>query len=406
MPSLSGKNVVMGVTAGIAAYKSLAVVSGLKKLGAEIDVIMTENACNFVSPLSFQTLSGRPVTVDMFKEPAFWEVEHIALARKADVFLVAPATANFIGKYANGIADDMLTTTVLATKASVALAPAMNTAMWEHIAVQENISKLKQRGALFIGPASGMLACGEVGAGRMESPEEIIKFVSDKLLYKEDLKNINIIVTAGPAKEAIDPVRFISNHSSGKMGYAIADAAKARGANVTLVSGASSLPVPKGVEFLPFNSTADLLSIMQSNYSRADIIIQAAAPADFTPKEVSPIKIKKAGRETISLELSPTVDIAKEIGEKKQSGQVFIGFAAETNNGNENAIRKLDDKNLDLIVLNDITQEGAGFNGDTNIVCFITKDGSEQLPLMTKQEVAHKLLDRALSMYKGKSLKA
>ena len=406
MPSLSGKNVVMGVTAGIAAYKSLAVVSGLKKLGAEIDVIMTENACNFVSPLSFQTLSGRPVTVDMFKEPAFWEVEHIALARKADLFLVAPATANFIGKYANGIADDMLTTTVLATKASVALAPAMNTAMWEHVAVQENIKKLKQRGVLFIDPASGALACGEVGAGRMESPEEIIKFVSDKLLYKEDLKNINIIVTAGPAREKIDPVRFISNHSSGKMGYAIADAACARGANVTLVSGASSLPVPKGVEFLPFNSTADLLSIMQSNYSRADIIIQAAAPADFTPKEVSPIKIKKAGRETISLELSPTVDIAKEIGEKKQSGQVFIGFAAETNNGNENAIRKLDDKNLDLIVLNDITQEGAGFNGDTNIVCFITKDGSEQLPLMTKQEVAHKLLDRALSVYKGKSLKA
>jgi len=406
MPSLSGKNVVMGVTAGIAAYKSLAVVSGLKKLGAEIDVIMTENACNFVSPLSFQTLSGRPVTVDMFKEPAFWEVEHIALARKADLFLVAPATANFIGKYANGIADDMLTTTVLATKASVALAPAMNTAMWEHVAVQENIKKLKQRGVLFIDPASGALACGEVGAGRMESPEEIIKFVSDKLLYKEDLKNINIIVTAGPAREKIDPVRFISNHSSGKMGYAIADAACARGANVTLVSGVSSLPVPKGVEFLPFNSTADLLSIMQSNYSRADIIIQAAAPADFTPKEVSPIKIKKAGRETISLELSPTVDIAKEIGEKKQSGQVFIGFAAETNNGNENAIRKLDDKNLDLIVLNDITQEGAGFNGDTNIVCFITKDGSEQLPLMTKQEVAHKLLDRALSVYKGKSLKA
>ena len=406
MPSLSGKNVVMGVTAGIAAYKSLAVVSGLKKLGAEVDIIMTENACNFVSPLSFQTLSARPVTVDMFKEPAFWEVEHIALARKADLFLVAPATANFIGKYANGIADDMLTTTVLATKAKVALAPAMNTAMWEHVAVQENISKLKQRGVLFIGPASGLLACGEEGAGRMESPEEIIKFVSDKLLYDEDLKNINIIVTAGPAREKIDPVRFISNYSSGKMGYAIVDAAKARGANVTLVSGASALPAPKGVELISFNSTADLLSIMQNNYSKADIIIQAAAPADFTPREVSPVKIKKAGREAMPLELAPTVDIAKEIGKKKQSGQVFIGFAAETNDGAKNARSKLEDKNLDLIVLNDITQEGAGFNGDTNIVCFITADSSEQLPLMTKQEVAHKLLDRALSIYKGKNLKA
>lgn len=397
MLPLEGKNVVLGVTAGIAAYKSVQIVSNLKKLGAAVDVIQTEHSCKFVAPLSFQSISGRPVVVDMFKEPAFWEIQHISLARKADVFLVAPATANFIGKYANGIADDMLSTTVLATKAPVLLAPAMNTVMWNHAAVQSNIDVLKKRGVLFTGPASGLLACGEMGAGRMAEPDEITSSVVKILTAQQDMKGLKVLVTAGPAQESIDPVRFISNHSSGKMGYAIAQEALSRGAEVSLAAGKTNLDKPIGANVLNFTTTEDLYGIMIKEAPLYDIVIQAAAPADFKIDKYSEQKIKKQGREEMNLRLVPTVDVAKAIGEHKKKGQIFIGFAAETENGMESAKNKLVKKNLDIIVMNNIAQENAGFQVDSNIVTIIDKNSFETLPLMSKRDVAKRIIDKALA---------
>ena len=394
--SLQGKRIVLGVTGGIAVYKSCDLVSRLMKLGAEVDVIMTQSACQFVAPLTFQTLSLRPVVTDTFAPPNTWEVEHIALAKKADLFVIAPATANILAKMANGIADDMLSTTVLATKAPLLIAPAMNTAMWEHPATQQNLTTLVARGAHTIGPDGGMLACGDTGAGRMSEPQAIVEKIVSLLSMGQDMQGLRVLVTAGPTRESIDPVRYLTNHSSGRMGYAIAAAARQRGAEVTLVSGPTALQKPdKG--FVQITSTEDLYREVMQRAPEQDIIIQAAAPADFTPREVAKEKIKKQGRDGLTLDLKSTQDVAKAIGEIKRPGQVLVGFAAETENLLDNATRKLSAKHLDMIVLNDIGAPGAGFQVDTNIVTFVTSEGQEPLPLLPKDEVANRLLTKALT---------
>lgn len=404
MTPLQGKNIVLGVTGGIAAYKSCDIVSRLIKQGANVDVIMTKSACQFVAPLTFQTLSRRPVTTDTFASIEYWEVEHIALAKKADLFLIAPATANILAKMAQGIADDMLTTTLLATKAPLLIAPAMNTQMWQHPATQQNLETLKQRGAQVVGPEGGMLACGDVGAGRMSEPETIVDTVVRLLSAPQDMQGLNVLVTAGPTREKLDPVRFLSNHSSGRMGYAIAEAARRRGAKVTLITGPTSIEKPD-VDVVSIQSTQELYDAMMLRAKKQDIIIQAAAPADFTPLSVSDVKIKKQGRDTLQLSLMSTPDVAKAVGEEKQPGQILIGFAAETENLLDNARAKLAKKNLDMIVLNDVTQPGAGFGVDTNIVTFVTQTTLEALPKMSKAEVADRLLSRAL-LLKEPHLKA
>lgn len=401
---LEGKNVVLGVSGGIAAYKSCEIVSRLVKEGAGVDVIMTGNACRFVAPLSFQTLSHRPVVTDTFAPPEHWEVEHIALAKKADLFLIAPATANIMAKMAAGLADDMLTTTVLATKAPVLLAPAMNTGMLNNAATQENIGRLAARGVRFVGPEGGLLACGDVGAGRMSEPRDIVEACADILLADRDMEGLHVLVTAGPTREAIDPVRFLSNRSTGRMGYAIAQEALRRGAHVTLVSGPVALSAPQGARVVNIQSTHDLYEAVLALSGGQDIIIQAAAPADFTPVEKAEQKIKKAGREDMALPLRATEDVARAVGQQKKKGQVLIGFAAETERLLDSAREKLDKKNLDMIVANDVTKPGAGFGVDTNIVTLVTHEGQESLPMMRKTEVAGLILTRALALYqKGRA---
>ena len=382
------KHVVLGVTGGIAAYKSCEVVSTLGKHGVEVDVIMTHNATQLVQPLSFEALSKRPVTTDTFSRTAPYEVSHIALAQKADVMVVAPATANVIAKLAHGIADDMLTTTLLATKAPILIAPAMNTAMWEAEATQKNIALLKSRGVHFVGPADGLLACGDVGSGRMSEPSQIVNAIIDLLNYEKDMQGLKVLVTAGASVERIDPVRYLTNDSSGKMGIALATDALRRGANVTLVLGKTSVAPPSGMKIVPFTSTNSLLEIMLNEQDKQDIIVQAAAPADYTPLECAKQKLKKQGNEPMSLTLVQTPDVAKAIGEKKREGQVLVGFAAETEHAIENGKRKLIKKNLDMIVVNDVTAEGAGFGSDTNIVTIVTEKGQECLPVLPKTTVA------------------
>lgn len=397
---LNGKNVVLGVTGGIAAYKTCELTSRLRKAGAQVYVIMTKHACEFVAPLTFETLSNHPVVTDTFARPETWEVEHIALAKRADVFVIAPATANILAKMAHGIADDMLSTTVLATKAPVLVAPAMNTGMWENIATRENVKLLKQRDVHFIGPEGGFLACGDTGAGRMSEPKDIFEAIESILCPKQDMEGLRVLVTAGPTQEKIDPVRYISNRSSGKMGYAIADAAAKRGAKVTLVTGPVNLSVPEGVEAVRIQSTQDLFDAMTARCPEMDIVIQAAAPADFTPAVVAEQKIKKQGDGDLTLTLRQTPDVAAQVGRLKHPGQVLVGFAAETNDVLINAQGKLQKKNLDMIVANDVTKPGAGFDVDTNIVTFITAEKQETLPCLPKTQVAEELLDRALALYR------
>ncbi|MBE5801900.1 MAG: bifunctional phosphopantothenoylcysteine decarboxylase/phosphopantothenate--cysteine ligase CoaBC [Clostridiales bacterium] len=399
---LTGKHVVLGVTGGIAAYKACEVVSRLKKLHAEVDVIMTENATKLVAPLTFETLSNRPVAVDTFSRVESWDVKHISLAQKADVFLVAPATANLMAKLAHGIADDMLSTTLLATKAPILLAPAMNTGMWTAQATQDNLQTLLSRGVKTVGPASGFLACGDSGAGRMSEPAEIVEAVCELLTAKQDLLGLKVLVTAGPTVERIDPVRYLTNDSSGKMGYAIAQAALERGAEVTIVSGPVNLPAPQGATVLPVQSTMDLYHTMLKNCPGQDIVIQAAAPADYRVENPADQKIKKQDGETMVLTLVENPDVAKAVGQQKQPGQVLVGFAAETQQVTENAQKKLQKKQLDLIVANDVTAEGAGFGVDTNIVTLITEAGLNPLPKMTKRQVGDKILDEALRIYQQK----
>lgn len=396
--SSTGKTVVLGITGGIAAYKACEVVSRLKKAGINVHVIMTESACEFVTPLTLQTLSQNLVAVNTFAAPQVWEVEHISLAKKADVLLIAPATANVIAKLALGLADDMLTTTALAIEAPLLLAPAMNTVMWNHPATQQNLATLIQRGARTIGPDGGLLACGDVGAGRMSEPVEIVEAVLALLNEKQDLAGQRVLVTAGPTREPLDPVRYLSNRSSGKMGYAIARAARERGAQVTLVSGPVSIPVPGGVEVVPVNSTQDLFDAMQSLAKGQDIIIQAAAPADFTPANVHPQKLKKQGDGGLDLHLVQTPDVAAAVGAGKQPGQFLVGFAAETEDLQQNAQAKLARKKLDLIALNDVSRADAGFDVDTNALTLISREATVELPLLSKQEAAQRLLDEVIRL--------
>lgn len=393
---LSGKCVVVGVTGGIAAYKTCEVVSRLKKLHADVRVIMTKNATEFVSPLTFQSLSHNPVSVDTFANIQTWEIEHIALAQRADVFVIAPATANIIGKLACGIADDMLSTTVMATHAPVLIAPAMNTAMLENAATQQNMRTLSERGMRFIAPGTGMLACGTSGAGRMSEPSQIVDEIVRTLRPREDFAGLSVVVTAGPTAEPLDPVRYITNRSSGKMGYAIAEAAHARGAHVTLISGPTAIQPPKGVDFVRIGTTQELYDAVLG-HADADVVIQAAAPADYRAREISPNKIKRTG-DSLMIELVPNPDIAAALGARKHPGQTLVGFAAETNNVIENAQGKLKRKSLDLIVANDVTRAGAGFDVDTNIVTLIDGEGMKELPMMTKREVADGILDRVTEL--------
>ena len=379
--------IVMGVTGGIAAYKACEVVSRLKKLGHEVDVIMTENATRLVAPLTFETLSKRPVCVDTFTRTESWDVKHISLAQKAELFLVAPATANLMAKLTCGIADDMLTTTLLATKAPILLAPAMNTGMWTAEATQANLRTLQARGVHFVGPESGFLACGDTGAGRMSEPAQIVE-AAEKLLHpRRDLEGLRVLVTAGPTMERIDPVRYLTNDSSGKMGYAIAAAAQARGASVTLVSGPVHLTAPAGASVVPVMSTQNLYDAMMTHCASQDVIIQAAAPADYRPAVMAPEKLKKQDGQPFVLTLVA-------VGEQKKPGQILVGFAAETEHLLENAQKKLDKKHLDMIVANDVTQAGAGFGVDTNIVTLISHQGMKSLPLLSKTEVADRILDQ------------
>lgn len=395
---LSGKHVVLGVTGGIAAYKACEVVSRLRKMHAEVDVIMTENATRLVQPLTFETLSNRPVCVDTFSRVESWDVKHISLAQKADLMVVAPATANIMAKLAHGIADDMLSTTLLATKAPILLAPAMNTGMWTAEATQQNLQTLLNHGIKTIGPGSGFLACGDTGSGRMSEPVEIVEAIQAILCPKRDLEGMKVLITAGPTVERIDPVRYLTNDSSGKMGYAIAEAAQKRGADVTLVSGPVHIPVPAGVNVVPVTSTLSLYDCMMELCEKQDIIIQAAAPADYRVEHIAEQKIKKQSGEPFTLTLVENPDIAKAVGQRKRQGQILVGFAAETQNVLTNAQSKLAKKNLDLIVANDVTAEGAGFGVDTNIVTFVSKEGSIPLPKMSKREVADRILDKALAL--------
>ena len=395
---LTGRKIVLGVTGGIAAYKSAEIVSRLRHLGADVHVIMTRNATEFVTPLTFQTLSANQVVTDTFEAPEYWNVEHVALAKLAEVFVIAPATANILAKMANGIADDMLSTTVLATKAPILIAPAMNTGMWTAEATKQNVKVLKERGVRMIGPDSGMLACGDEGAGRMSEPETITEEICRILTRKQDFAGKKVLITAGATRERLDPVRFITNDSSGKMGFAIAEAARDRGAEVTVVRGSVTAEIPAGVRVIPVESARDLYDAMMREAPGQDVIIQAAAVSDYRPAEQKDKKIKKTGNQNLTIELTENPDVAKAVGGIKKPGQTLVGFAAETDNVQKNAQSKLTKKNLDMIVANDVTKPGAGFNVDTNIAALITADGIEEQPLQTKRQLAEKILDKVLEL--------
>ncbi|MGE5677102.1 MAG: bifunctional phosphopantothenoylcysteine decarboxylase/phosphopantothenate--cysteine ligase CoaBC [Pseudomonadota bacterium] len=390
---LDGKNIVLGVSGGIAAYKSCELVSRLKKLSAGVHVIMTDSASRFVTPLTFQSLSLNQVVVDMFDAPKYWEIEHISLAKLADVFVIAPATANIIGKLANGIADDMLSTTVMATRAKVIIAPAMNTNMYENPMVQRNIKTLKELGYTFVEPGEGRLACGDVGKGKMADPSVIEAAIIEALTPRQDLAGKTVLVTAGPTREAIDPVRFISNNSTGKMGFAIAERAARRGAKVHLVSGPVNLDTPIGVTRHDILSAEEMLSKVMELFPQCDIAIKAAAVADYAPETVYSQKVKKTDG-GLELRLKKNPDILYELG-KIKGDKILVGFAMETENLIENAAQKVKKKNLDFIVANDLNEAGAGFAGDTNVVKLIDSEGRiESVPLKKKTEVADIILDR------------
>ena len=389
---LKGRKIVLGVTGGIAAYKSAELVRELVRAKAEVHVVMTRNAQAFITPLTFQTLSGNPVITELFSLTEESEIGHICLADTAEVLVIAPATANIIGKIAGGIADDMLTTIVMATKAPVLLAPAMNVHMWENVIFQENVEKLRSRGYHFIEPEAGELACGYEGKGRLAEIPEIVEAIR-AILSPKDFSRETILITAGPTEEPIDPVRFISNRSSGKMGFALARAARRRGAEVILISGPTALSAPKKVKYIAVRSASQMREFVLEHMEKASIIIKAAAVADYRPRRNAPEKIKKSEK-GIVLELERNPDILLEVG-KCKGRRIVVGFAAETENLLQNARRKLEEKNLDLIVANDVTLPEAGFEADTNIVKFLDRSGKvEELPLMTKEELADHILNR------------
>lgn len=393
---LNGKTVVLGVTGSIAAYKIANLASMLVKLGADVQVIMTENATNFINPITFESLTGNKCLVDTFDRNFQFNIEHIALANKADVFMVAPASANIIGKIASGIADDMLTTTIMACKKKKIIAPAMNTNMYENPIVRDNIKKLDAYGMEIVAPATGYLACGTTGAGKLADENLLLDYILREIAYKKDLTGKTVLVTAGPTIEAIDPVRFISNHSTGKMGYAIAKCAMLRGARVILITGRTGISPPPFTEVVPVLSADDMYKAVMKRKDEADIIIMSAAVADFTPLNVSEEKIKKANG-GLSVVLKRTKDILFETASDKKPGQFICGFAMETENLIENAAAKLKEKNVDMIVANDLKTEGAGFGTDTNVVTLIKKDGITELPKMSKNEVANAVLNEIVS---------
>ena len=396
---LKGKTVLLGITGSIAAYKIAYLASALKKLHADVHVLMTENATNFINPITFETLTGNKCLVDTFDRNFQFQVEHVSIAKKADVVMIAPASANVIGKIANGLADDMLTTTVMACRCQKIFAPAMNTAMYENPIVHDNIRKLKHYGYEVITPASGYLACGDTGAGKMPEPEMLLEYILKEAAFDKDLSGKKILVTAGPTQEAIDPVRCLTNHSSGKMGYAIAKMAMLRGAEVTLVSGPTAIEPPLFVKVVPVVSAKDMFEAVTGVSDQQDIIIKAAAVADYRPKQVSEDKVKKKD-DQVSIELERTDDILKYLGQHKKNGQFLCGFSMETKDMIGNSRAKLEKKNLDMVAANNLKVEGAGFQGDTNVLTLITQDEEVSLPLMSKEDAALKILDKIISLMK------
>ena len=395
--TLEGKTVLLGVTGSIAAYKIAYLASTLKKRHADVHVLMTKNATNFINPITFETLTGNKCLVDTFDRNFQFQVEHVSIAKKADVVMIAPASANVIGKLAHGIADDMLTTTIMACKCKKFISPAMNTNMFENPVVQDNLKILEHYGYEVITPASGYLACGDTGAGKMPEPETLLAYIEREAACEKDLKGKKILVTAGPTQESIDPVRYITNHSSGKMGYAIAKAAMLRGADVTLVSGRTAIEPPMFVKVVPVVTAKDMYEAVTSVSDEQDIIIKAAAVADYRPAKVSDEKVKKSDGQ-MSIELERTDDILKFLGEHKRDGQFLCGFSMETQNVIGNSRAKLTKKNLDMVAANNVKVEGAGFQGDTNVLTLITQDEEVSLPLMSKEDAALKILDKILTL--------
>lgn len=394
---LKGKTVVLGVTGSIAAYKMANVASMLVKLHADVHVIMTENACQFITPVTFETLTGYKCMVDTFDRNFQFHVAHISIAKKADVLLVAPASANVIGKLANGIADDMLTTTAMACTCQKIVAPAMNTNMYHNPILQDNLKKLEGYGFTVIAPEKGLLACRDIGDGKMPSEDVLVGHILREIAHEKDLAGMKVIVTAGPTQESVDPVRYITNHSTGKMGYELAKAAMLRGAEVTLVSGVTNLEPPMFVDYVQVKSAGDMFEAMKSRFLDNDIIIKAAAVADYKPKSYSDEKTKKKDGE-MSIELDRTQDILKYLGEHRREGQFYCGFSMETQNMLENSRVKLDKKNIDMVVANNLKIAGSGFGTDTNVVTMISKEEEIQLELLSKAEVAHKILDEILKL--------
>ena len=399
--TLEGKTVLLGVTGSIAAYKIAYLASALKKRHADVHVLMTQNATNFINPITFETLTGNKCLVDTFDRNFQFQVEHVSIAKKADVVMIAPASANVIGKLAHGIADDMLTTTIMACKCKKFISPAMNTNMLENPVVQDNLKILEHYGYEVIAPASGYLACGDTGAGKMPEPETLLAYIERETACEKDLKGKKILVTAGPTQEAIDPVRYITNHSSGKMGYAIAKAAMLRGADVTLVSGRTAIEPPMFVKLMPVVTAKDMYEAVTSVSDEQDIIIKAAAVADYRPARVSDEKVKKSDGQ-MSIELERTDDILKYLGEHKKENQFLCGFSMETQNVIGNSRAKLTKKNLDMVAANNVKVEGAGFQGDTNVLTLITQEEEVSLPLMSKEDAALKILDKILLLISEK----
>lgn len=394
---LKGKTIILGVSGGIAAYKMADVASMLVKLGATVHVLMTRNATNFINPITFETLTSNKCIVDTFDRNFDFKVEHISLAKAADIVLVAPATADVIGKIACGIADDMLTTTIMACKCPILISPSMNTNMYENPIVTDNIERLKKYGYEIIEPACGHLACGDSGKGKLPSPEVLVEHIKLRIAFNKDMYGKKVLITAGATQESVDPVRYITNHSTGKMGYALATIAAYRGAEVTLVSGETSLTPPIGVTTINIKSAADMFDAVSSNAATQDIIIKAAAVADYTPMETADNKIKKTDAD-MSIPLKRTADILKHLGEHKRPGQFICGFSMETENMLENSRAKLERKNADMIVANNLKIAGAGFGCDTNIVTLITKDSVKELKIMSKTDVANEILNTIMSL--------
>ena len=394
---LKGKTVVLGVTGSIAAYKIANLASMLVKINADVQVIMTKNATNFINPITFEALTGNKCLVDTFDRNFQYSVEHVALAKKASVFMIAPASANVIGKIANGIADDMLTTTAMACKCKKIIAPAMNTNMFENPILQDNLKKLEHYGMEIVSPASGRLACGDVGAGKLPDETILLDYIIKEIKHEKDMSGKTVLVTAGPTQEAIDPVRYITNHSTGKMGYAIARSAMERGARVILVTGPTSITPPPFVEVVNIISAADMYDAVMKYKDEADIIIKSAAVADYTPSDVADQKIKKKDGD-MSIPLGRTKDILKELGANKKEDQFICGFSMETENLIENSRAKLDKKNVDMIAANSLRVEGAGFGTDTNVITLITREDITELPIMSKDEAAEKILDKILKL--------